>query len=221
MDLDQLAKSLKNPPIQGYADLKQDILALELTNFKRGGYFVEFGVMDGRTYSNTYLLESQFDWRGIVVEPSKIFQDRLSNNRRCIIDNRAVADQSNRVLSFKETDVQLGLSGLVDYFDPEECHDRTRSLSPGRTYDVITVSLNDLLAEHNAPKEIDYISIDTEGSEPAILSTFDFGQYQVRLWTIEHNFSPARTAILKIMAENGYQRLAPELSTIDDWYIPI
>jgi len=63
--------------------------------------------------------------------------------------------------------------------------------------------------------------MDTEGSEPAILSTFDFSRYQVGFWTIEHNyFNRARTEILKIMTANGYQRLAPELSTIDDWYIP-
>lgn len=221
MDVARLAAILKNPPMTGHADLKQDIVVLELTGYKQKGYFVEFGSMDGRQYSNTYLLEKEFGWNGIVAEPAKIFHERLQNNRCCAIDARAVADTSGRVLAFKETDAQLGLSGLVDYFDPQEYHGKVRASSPGRTYDVVTVSLNDLLSEHGAPAKIDYISMDTEGSEPAILSQFDFDRYQVEFWTIEHNyFDRARSKILEIMTANGYRRLAPELSTIDDWYIP-
>lgn len=35
----------------------QEILALTINNWKRDGFFVEFGALDGKTHSNTYILE--------------------------------------------------------------------------------------------------------------------------------------------------------------------
>lgn len=221
MDISEIQRVVQDTSINGQADLRQDILALAVHGFKRGGYFVEFGALDGVTGSNTYVLEQQYQWRGITAEAARIWHDRLRTNRACITDTRAVSAHSGQQLTFKETDVQLGLSGLVDFFDHREYHAARRASSTGTTYKVPTVSLTDLLTEHHAPAEIDYISMDTEGSELAILSTFDFSRYHVGLWTIEHNyFESVRDQIYSIMIANGYQRILPDLSTIDDWYIP-
>jgi len=46
----------------------------------------------------------------------------------------------------------------------------------------------DLLKKHNSPKVIDYISIDTEGSEWEIIKNFDFDKYTFLTITIEHNY---------------------------------
>jgi FkbM family methyltransferase len=220
MDLAAVRGAITQGSHKGHADLKQDILALAIHGFKRDGYFVEFGALDGVTGSNTYILETQYAWQGIVAEAASVWHQKLRENRCCVTDTRAVAAHSGLNLTFKETDVQLGLSGLVDYFDHREYHAARRSHSTGNSYKVATISLNDLLAEHQAPTNIDYISMDTEGSEPAILSTFDFSRHRVALWTIEHNyFDAARQTILDIMTRNGYERILPDLSTIDDWYV--
>ena len=42
----------------------QDLFALLSLNFKRGGYFVEFGATNGIEKSNTYLLEKELGWAG-------------------------------------------------------------------------------------------------------------------------------------------------------------
>jgi FkbM family methyltransferase len=221
MDLDRIAETYRNPPVRGRADLRQDVLALAVHDFRTHGYFVEFGAMDGVQYSNTWLLETQYHWTGVVAEPARCWHTALQANRQCRQDFRAVTGRTGQHLEFKETQVQLGLSGLVDFFDPHEMHTRRRRASAGDTYQVESVSLTDLLLQHDAPRQIDYISMDTEGSESDILDGFDFDQWQVGLWTIEHNRVPhARDRIHDIMTRHGYQRILPELSTIDDWYVP-
>ena len=222
MITDDILKSLDAPPVRSHSDLNQDIVALAVSGWRQNGYFVEFGALDGVKGSNTVLLETVYGWTGIVAEPARCWREALARNRRCRIDHRAVARDSAQELQFKETDTQLGLSGLLDYFDDGECHTQRRLRSAGREYTVTTVSLNDLLEDHQAPAVIDYISVDTEGSELAILQGFDFSRRRVNLWTIEHNyFDPARQAIFEIMTNNGYQRILTQRSTIDDWYIPV
>lgn len=220
MQIDFLDKSISEYQGNRYSELKQDVLALCVSNNKRGGFFVEFGTMDGIFASNTYLLEKDWGWQGIVCEPGRTFHEDLYRNRCCQIDTRAVTGCSGDHLDFKETEVQLGLSGLVDYFDPQERHARRRRTSSGNIYQVETVSLLDLLNQHQCPTHIDYISMDTEGSELAILENFDFSAYEIDLFTIEHNNHPTkRDQIKNLMESKGYVNILTDRSKYDDWYI--
>lgn len=203
-----------------YSQLGQDLLALSVNSFKRNGFFVEFGALDGIQDSNTYLLEKEFGWTGILAEPANIFRSKLADNRSSIVDHRAVAGSSGQILEFKETMTQLGFSGLIDYFDPNDMHAVRRKESLGEIYSVTTVSLNDLLSEHNAPKIIDYMSVDTEGSELSILENFDFNKHQINLLTVEHNYNThTRKLICDLLESNGFKRVLTDLSDIDDWYV--
>jgi hypothetical protein len=68
----------------------QDLFASARNNFKRGGYFVEFGATNGKSLSSTLLLESGYGWSGILAEPARGFHKELLNQRSCKIDKRAV-----------------------------------------------------------------------------------------------------------------------------------
>ena len=73
------------------------------------------------------------------------------------------------------------------------------------TINVKTLSLNDLLDKSNAPRFIEYLSLDTEGSEYEILKTFNFNKYTIGLIDVEHNYvEPRRTHIRKLLLNNGY-----------------
>lgn len=201
------------------SDIRQDVMALAVSNFKNNGYFVEFGALDGVKGSNTLLLEKQYGWNGILAEPARRWAESIRQHRHCLFDNRAVAANTGLRLTFKETNTHLGLSGLVDYFNPGDMHAATRYHSDGSVYEVETVSLNDLLNDHGAPDCVDYISVDTEGSELSILEKFDFKR-RVGLWTVEHNFERhIRESIHQLMTRAGYIRVLEDLSSIDDWYV--
>ena len=76
------------------SQISQDLWVLYETNFKRQGYFVEFGAADGLKWSNTYILEKSFGWSGIVAEPNPVFHEALRRHRQCYISTKCVTGRS-------------------------------------------------------------------------------------------------------------------------------
>jgi hypothetical protein len=63
--------------------------------------------------------------------------------------------------------------------------------------------LNDITAECGF-SEITYLSIDTEGSELAILQSIDFKGLFVHAITVEYNFDHVKTRMISLMRANGF-----------------
>jgi len=82
---------------------------------------------------------------------------------------------------------------------------RQACVEAGKVIRLKTISLNDFLEENHLPREIDYVSVDTEGSELEIIKAFPFEKWRVKLWTIEHNYQPQREEIRKVMLRHGYR----------------
>lgn len=193
----------------------QDIWALWETRKFQNKFFVEFGGTDGITGSNTYLLEKEFGWMGIVAEPNPFWHDKLTNNRTCSISKDCVFDRTGDVVDFLMVEA-ADLSTIKGFGKDEFAEERKKS----EVIKVNTVSLFDLLEQHNAPTEIDYLSVDTEGSEYGILNAFfqaNNGKYYVRNITVEHNFT-MRDKLYDLLTKNGYTRKFAELSRWDDFY---
>jgi hypothetical protein len=112
---------------------------------------------------------------------------------------------------------QPGLSTLKGY----ENSDRHHSLrADGRRYEVETITLRDLLYLADSPRQIDYLSMDTEGSELDILKSFPFDEFTFRFISIEHNNSENRERIKNFMNSKGYFEILPEFSGGEWWFIP-
>ena len=150
-----------------------------------------------------------------MAEPAKTWHEDLYKNRACNIETQCVWSKSEETLSFHESDLAVlstvnSLRTMADGLKD--------SRLAGKQYDVQTISLEDLLKKYSAPKRIDYLSIDTEGSEFEILSNFNFEAYDVRAITCEHNYMPDRERIYKLLTSKGYFRVDTEQSKWDDWY---
>ena len=199
------------------AQLLQDLFVIYFSKGKKAGYFVEFGATDGVSLSNTYRLEKDLDWQGILAEPSAVWHERLRGNRSCHIDTRCVYSTSNERVHFRNTSESPELSGIEKSLQPDHNMELRKKFS---TTEVSTVSLTDLLGTYNAPNLIDYLSVDTEGSELEILSAFDFSAYRIALLTVEHNFQNDQRDKLKALLEkNGFIRVFESISRWDDWYL--
>ena len=197
------------------SQLGQDILALTVSGLDQPGFFVEFGASDGVALSNSHILEKRFGWNGILCEPSTAWHEALERNRGCIIDTRCVYSVSGEKISFSEN--YLGeLSAITAYAEPNASGILKRTTF---SYEVETISLLDLLKEHSAPGFIDFLSIDTEGSEFEILKNFNFQSYRFGAICVEHNFADTREKINKLLLANGYVQVHADLSDFDDWYV--
>ena len=109
------------------------------------------------------------------------------------------------------------LSGLSNFFEKDA---NSKFRKDTKITEVETITLNDLLKINIPTKKIDYISIDTEGSEYEIIKNFDFEKYDVEIFTIEHNFiDQKRNKIFELMTSKNYIRIFQNLSKWDDWYV--
>ena len=193
----------------------QDYLVNLLTKNKNP-FFVEFGAVDGIQNSNTYYLEKVLKWKGILCEPSKKFSNELKKNRNCFIDLRCVYKSSNEKIYFTDVSNSMGANGISKYLLKENTYRPILN-----QYRVNTVSLYDLLIHYNAPFYIDFLSIDTEGSEYDILKDFKFDKFSFGLILVEHaNDHLKRRSIYNLLKKNNYIRLKVDvkISKFDDWY---
>jgi hypothetical protein len=85
----------------GFSQIGQDLEVLRFYNYKKNGFFIEIGASDGILLSNTYLLERNYNWRGICVEPIPSNYELLCKNRpRSFYCNNPVYSKSNLNLVF-------------------------------------------------------------------------------------------------------------------------
>jgi len=197
--------------------LSQDVFALIETRFKRNGYFVDFGATNGVNPNNSYLLEKNYGWKGILAEPARCWHKALQENRKdAHIEFKCVWKESGAFVEFNEAEHPT-LSTINEYTD-SDVHSRNRNTG-NNIYKVETISLNDLLAKYDAPSHIDFLSIDTEGSELDILQTVDYEKYTFSVIACEHNRSEIREKIYDLLTSKGYVRKYEEASGCDDWYV--
>lgn len=195
------------------SQLGQDLWIIEKTNFKRNGYFIEFGATNGILLSNTFLLEKYFDWGGVCAEPNPYFYQQLCKNRKCIVSDACIGSITGESVEFILAE-EFGT--ISQYSDSDKHHAKREAYRiDGKIYNTKTISLEDLLVQYNAPKIIDYLSIDTEGSEYDIIKEFPFNKWIIKFITIEHNFTDAREKIFQLLTHFGYKRTERQW---DDWY---
>jgi FkbM family methyltransferase len=201
----------------------QEYFVLKHTGHKQNGYFVDIGAADGITASNSFALEKWFKWNGICVDPNPVFMQSLMNCRDSSVSNLCVYSESGKIVPFKffnnpesfyGWNFRSGLTEFVGIVNPEV-------MDQFREINVFTISLNDLLELYHAPVNIDYISLDTEGSEYEILKSFNFKKYNVKCFTVEHADSPLRDHIFELMTSNGYRRADEDQPDNEDWYVKL
>ena len=204
------------------AQLFQDLFVQFIHGDKSNGTFLEFGATDGVSLSNSMMLENKFGWSGVLAEPSPQWHEKLFENRpNSTILTECIYSETGRKLDFFVSD-----SGVLSTLD--EFRESDVSSMPGNTQlrnasgyncEVETISLNDVILEYFDGAKIDYMSVDTEGSELLILKQFDFSKYAPKVVTVEHNFTDAEKELDQLFFRNNYKRFFKGFTQFDAWYV--
>ncbi|MFT7686580.1 MAG: FkbM family methyltransferase [Candidatus Azotimanducaceae bacterium] len=161
------------------------------------GFFLDLAAADGLTNSNTHVLEKCFDWSGLCIEPNPVFYEQLGRNRKCKTTPTVVSDKEE-LIQFRIDNGQLG--GVIANDTDNSELVRGDELAKATILSLHAKTINQILMENDAPKVIDYFSLDIEGSEERVISTLDFDTYQFKCLTIER----PTEKVNEILFDNGY-----------------
>ena len=204
------------------SQLLQDAFASFIVSDLFDKTFLEFGATDGVSLSNSYMLENELGWTGILAEPSPQWHKKLKYNRpNTQIITECIWKSSGEKMDFFVSDVGV-LSTLVDfkYSDLSSMPGNTKiRIKDGKVVKVETISINEVMETNFNGNSPSYVSIDTEGSEYEILNSLDFEKYRPVVFTIEHNFTNLQNKIDALMISKGYTRVFRELTSFDSWYV--
>lgn len=201
-----------------YSQYGQDIfLTQELFPGKTCGFFVDIGAYDGVTLSNTYYLEKHLGWRGICFEPNPTPFAKLVKNRGAKCFNGAVSGAKGKSTLLKVTGYSEMLSGLIDAYDPRHSTriNNELSLFGGSTQriEVTCYDLNEVLSDQGV-RHVDYLTVDTEGSELEIIKSIDFNRFDIQSISVENNYESNQFE--KYLRTKGFKLVA--VVGIDEFY---
>jgi FkbM family methyltransferase len=188
-----LCSEYSQPFAPYYSQLGQDkYLNENIFKGKRNGAFFDIGAHDGISYSNSYFFEKELGWSGVCIEPQEVPFKKLEKNRICFCVNGCVYSKTSKFKFVQVNGPSDMLSGLLETYDPRH-HQRVKTVitSLGGSKEILEVeayTLNDLCEKFNIT-HIDFVSIDTEGSENAIVKSIDFNKITIDVFVIENNYN--------------------------------
>lgn len=178
----------------GYFGLNDIDKKLEILLPHRKGFYVELGANDGAFQSNSFFFELKKGWSGVLVEPApNLF---LSCVKRRGARNH-VAPYACVPFGYKGRFVSMSYGNAMtisldldlDLDNPDKHMILSEKFLPrGETkfeFGARAASLDSILKEAGAPSDIDFLSLDVEGAELAVLQGVDFDAYRFRYMVIE------------------------------------
>jgi len=178
----------------GGSQCNQDKVVLDILHKKRDGFYLDLATNHWSTLSNTILLELGYHWHGICFEPNPKYLVDILSNRRCSLVVNPISDVADERIVFRFNDE---FSGVVD---AELDNKPLGDVGKYAEHRLVTTTLMQTLAHLNVSPEIDYLSLDVEGSESLVLKHFDFSRYRIKVLSVER----PRQVLHKLLTKHNY-----------------
>ena len=175
-----------------YLDLK----LIQKIKPQKNGFFVELGANNGVFQSNTYKLQKEFNWTGILIEPNQkrfieCIKNRSFKKKPKVFCNACVPfEYKDKFVEIEYADLMSVAKNLNVGRKEIEIHTNkgTKFLESSEcrhSFGAIAKTLTDILNESLAPTNFDLLSLDVEGNELAVLKGLDFNKYNPKWILVE------------------------------------
>lgn len=163
-------------------------------NVSQPGYFVELGAHDGRLSSNTFFLEKEFGWHGLLIEPSLNRFIECLRNRSAQNSFACVAcvpfDYKNEFVRMTYADsMSISTSMPLDLPDAQGHVRSGLQFMPDERQSVdfgaVAETLDSVLLRVGAPNRVNFLSLDVEGAELSVLQGVNHDTWRFDLAVIE------------------------------------
>jgi FkbM family methyltransferase len=197
-----------------YSHKKQELIIRHFFRDRRDGIFLDVGCFNPIKFSTTYYLEKHLDWSGIGVDAQEHLRAKWEVSRpRSEFFAYVVTDKSGETVTFYQF-------GGISALDRENIAKRERRDNKKKLVEVLelpTITLDDLLSREGV-QNIDFLSMDINGSEPGALAGFDIKRYRPELVQIEaHEVN--QEFLSSYFEENGYVRIDEYLEyDTNNWF---
>jgi FkbM family methyltransferase len=169
------------------------------------GMFVEVGANDPVLLSQTYHLE-RLGWEGILIEPLRECAERLRSKRRARVFEVAAGAPED-----EGRELPLLVAGALSTLNTSIAED----VRPSEIRRVPVRTLDSILAETGVDR-VDFLSVDVEGAELAVLRGFSIARYRPRLILVEDDVQDLTK--YAYLAANGYKLV--RRTALNNWYVP-
>jgi FkbM family methyltransferase len=171
------------------------------------GFYVDVGAGDGVRQSNSKALDD-LGWKGIAIDPFPTSME----SRTATVVREVVSSRPGEKVIFRASNFAGGIEGLLQSTKGWDVHKTADAV------ELITTTLDEILAKAGAPPYIHYMSLDIEGAEYEALKGLSFSKYRVGAFTIEHNWEePKRSQIRALLEREGYRNVFALVR--DDFYV--
>jgi FkbM family methyltransferase len=164
------------------------------------GYYIEAGACNGIIDSNTYYFDKKQKWNGILVEPSNLYNELCVNRPTAKCFNCCIGDAN------KETEFTEFINGGYNQLScTSDCLEKlkdvylyNKAINESNTIkkQIQIRTLDSILDEVNAPNVIEYLSLDVEGSEVAVIDGIDFTKRKILVISAEGMWSNSKLETL-------------------------
>jgi FkbM family methyltransferase len=194
-----------------YAQNGEDIVLLRVFGDQPVGRWIDVGANHPVNDSVTKNF-SDLGWSGLNIEPVEAFHRQLEAQRPRDVNVLAAVSEASGTMTFFRNDSNLDLSTFDDAL-VEIYRSRGDTIVP---LDVPVVRLADACRHHLAAGPVDFLKVDTEGHELAVLSSHDFEAYPVRVLLAEA--TDARLdAIVELVEERGLRFVT--FDGLNAWFV--